>query len=316
METQIKAKPLITLKETDVEKITPFLWLDRQALDAASFYASIFKNGRVKITTHYSAEGAAVSGMQPGSIMTVTFGIEGQEFTAINGGPVFRISPAISFMVNCRTRDKVDYLWAKLSEGGKVMMELDKYPFSERYGWVEDKYGVSWQILLGNDSQIIAPCLMFAGEQRGKAEEAINYYMSLFRNSSVERVAHYEEDEEGPTGAVKYAAFTINGQNFKAMDSGREVPFRFTPAISFVVNCDTQEQIDYYWEKLSAGGDESAQQCGWLKDRYEVSWQIVPALMGRMMSDPDQEKSRRVMAALLPMKKLDIRMLKKAYEGK
>ena len=315
METQVSAKPLSTIKDSDLQKITPFLWFDNQALDAANFYASVFKNARVKTTTRYSKEGAAASGVPEGSIMTVSFEIEGQEFTAMNGGPVFRISPAISFMVNCRTREKVDDLWVKLSEGGKVMMDLDKYPFSERYGWVEDKFGVSWQIILGKDTQIIAPCLMFTKEQCGKAEEAINYYMSLFKNSSVETVQHYEAGEEGPTGAVKYAAFTINGQNFKAMDSGIDVPFAFTPAISFVVNCDTQQQIDYYWDKLTRGGDETAQQCGWLKDKYEVSWQIVPVDLGKMLSDPDPEKSRRVLAALIPMKKLDLNVLQRAYEG-
>ena len=157
-----------------------------------------------------------------------------------------------------------------------VMMELGQYHFSERYGWVEDKYGVSWQLNLGNDSQIIAPCLMYTGEQQGKAEEAINYYMSVFKNSAVEMISKYTEEDEGPTGAVNYAAFSLNGQNFKAMDSGIEVPYRFNPGISLCVNCNTQQEIDYFWDRLSQGGDERAQQCGWLADRYGVSWQVVP----------------------------------------
>jgi len=313
METKIKAQPLSAVKETEIQKITPFLWFDRQAMEAADFYASIFKNARVKTSTRYTAEGAAAAGMPQGSVMTVDFELEGQEFTAINGGPAFKISPSISFMVNCRTREKVDELWSNLAEGGKVLMELNKYPFSERYGWIEDKFGVSWQLILSEESPIIVPSLLFTGNQKGKAEEAINYYMSLFRLSSVDQVSHYEAGEQGPEGMVKYAAFTINGQRFVAMDSGVDVPYGFSPAISFVINCDTQEQIDYYWDHLTEGGDINAQQCGWLQDKYGVSWQIVPSELGLWMSDP--EKSRLVMSELLKMKKLDLNQLKSIYSG-
>jgi predicted 3-demethylubiquinone-9 3-methyltransferase (glyoxalase superfamily) len=156
---------------------------------------------------------------------------------------------------------------------------------------------------------------MFSGSQRGKAEEAINYYMSVFKNSAVERIERYTDSEEGPTGAVKYAAFSLNGQNFKAMDSGVDVPFTFSPAISFVVNCESQQEIDYYWERLTLGGDERAQQCGWLADRYGVSWQVVPETLGIMMTDANSEKTQRVMKALIPMKKLILSELKNAFEG-
>jgi len=316
METHIKAEPLKTMKGTDLQKIIPFLWFDTQAEEAARFYVSAFDNARIKTTTQYSAEGAAASGMPEGSVMTVAFQIEGLEFTAINGGPVFKITPSISFMVSCSTHQKIDDLWGILSEGGTVLMDLDKYPFNEKYGWIQDKYGVSWQLMSGHDTQVIAPCLMFAGDQRGKAEEAINFYMSLFENSSIERIERYDKDEDGPTGSVKYAAFTLGVQNFKAMDSGVDVPFRFSPALSLVVNCENQQEIDHFWDNLTQGGDKSAQQCGWLKDKYDVSWQIVPKELGEMLSDPDPEKSKKVMSALLQMKKLDINDLRKAYEGK
>ena len=313
METKINTKPLSAAKDTKIQRITPFLWFDTQAMDAANFYASVFKNARVKTSTKYTAEGAAGAGMQQGSIMTVNFELEGQEFTAINGGPVFQISPSISFMVNCRTEEKVNDLWSKLSEGGRVLMELNKYPFSERYGWIEDKYGVSWQLILSEESPIIVPSLLFTGDQQGKAEEAINYYMSFFRLSSVDQVMHYEEGEQGPEGMVKYAAFTINGQRFVAMDSGIDVPFGFNPAVSFVINCDSQEQIDYYWDHLTEGGDVNAQQCGWLQDKYSVSWQVVPAEIDLWMSDP--KKSGLVMREVLQMKKLDMNRLRSVYSG-
>lgn len=312
METKIKAQPLSAIKDTQIQKITPFLWFETQAMDAANFYASVFKNARVKTNTRYSTEAANATGMQPGSVMTVAFELEGQEFTAINGGPAFKITPSISFIVNCRTREKIDELWSRLSEGGKVLMELNKYPFSERYGWIEDKFGVSWQLILNEESPIIVPSLLFSGNQRGKAEEAINYYMSLFRMSSVDQVMHYEAGE-GPEGLVKYAAFTINGQKFAAMDNGHDVSYEFTPAVSFVVNCESQEQIDYYWDHLTEGGDVNAQQCGWLQDKYGVSWQIVPSQIDVWLSDP--RKSGLVMNEVLKMKKLDMNKLRSVYSG-
>jgi predicted 3-demethylubiquinone-9 3-methyltransferase (glyoxalase superfamily) len=308
METKIKTQPLSAVKDTEIQKISPFLWFDTQALDAANFYASVFKNARVKTSNRYSDEGAAGAGMQQGSIMAVVFELEGQEFTALNGGPVFKISPSISFMVNCRTEEKINNLWYKLSEGGKVLMELNKYPFSERYGWIEDKFGVSWQLILSEESPIIVPSLFFSGTQKGKAEEAINYYVSLFRMSSVDQVIHYEAGEPGPEGMVKYAAFTLNGQKFAAMDSGNDVSFRFSPAISFVINCETQDQIDYHWDHLTAGGDVNAQNCGWLQDKYGLSWQIIPAELGFLLSDPG--KSGLVMSEILKMKKLDLNRLR------
>jgi predicted 3-demethylubiquinone-9 3-methyltransferase (glyoxalase superfamily) len=253
--------------------------------------------------------------MPKGSVMTVSFQIEGMDFTALNGGPAFKISPAVSFMVNCRTREKIDDLWSKLSEGGQVMMEIGEYPFSERYGWVQDRFGVSWQLIMSAEHYNIAPSLMFSGDHRGKAEEAINYYMSVFKNSSVERIAKYKEGDEGPEGLVAYATFNLTCQNFKAMDSGIDVSFGFNPAVSFVVNCYNQAEIDYYWDKLTAGGDPNAQQCGWLADRYGVSWQIVPASLGLWLSDSESEAGRNVMNALIPMKKLDFNVLKQAYDG-
>jgi predicted 3-demethylubiquinone-9 3-methyltransferase (glyoxalase superfamily) len=314
METKIKAQPLSAAKDTRIQKITPFLWFDTEAMNAADFYASVFKNARVKTSTRYSAEAAAGTGLPEGSVMTVAFEIEGKEFTAINGGPHYTKSPAISFMVNCRTREKVNDLWSRLSKGGKVFMELNKYPFSELYGWVQDKFGVSWQLILSEESPIIVPSLLFTGNVKGKAEEAINYYMSIFRMSSVDMIVHYEPGEAGPEGMVKYSAFTINGQKFVAMDSGNDVQYEFSPAISFVINCDTQDQIDYYWDHLTEGGDVRAQVCGWLADKYGVSWQVVPAEIGLWTSDP--KKSGLVMGELMKMKKLDLNRLRSAYTGK
>jgi predicted 3-demethylubiquinone-9 3-methyltransferase (glyoxalase superfamily) len=155
---------------------------------------------------------------------------------------------------------------------------------------------------------------MFVGDVTGKAEEAINFYSSIFRDSQVEGILRYR-DGEAPDieGTIKHAAFTLVNQEFAAMDSARFHDFAFNEAISFIVNCRSQMEIDYYWEKLSA--DPKAEQCGWLKDKYGVSWQIVPTAMGEMLRDGDKKRVARVTEAFLKMKKLDLATLKRAYDG-
>ena len=319
METHIQAEPVGKAKWTDLQKITPFLWFDNQAEEAVNFYTSIFKNSKIKFVTHYSHEAAKASGCKEGSVLTVSFQIEGQEFTALNGGPVFQINPSISFFVNCDTTEEVDRLWSKLSVDGEVLMALDKYPFSEKYGWVKDRFGVSWQLILMGQKQIITPCLLFTGDQFKKAEEAINFYISVFRNpnlpaesSGIVQLSYYPAGMPDE-GAIMHAKFSLNEQEFVAMDSGMNHKFNFNPAVSLVVNCKNQEELDYYWDKLSEGGFEGAQQCGWLADKYGVSWQIVPAVLGELLSGSDPARSGRVMQALLQMKKLDIKTLQKAF---
>jgi predicted 3-demethylubiquinone-9 3-methyltransferase (glyoxalase superfamily) len=315
METDIKRKPDKNIKRTDLQKITPFLWFDHQAEEAVHFYTSTFKNSKIKTLSRYETEGAKVSGREEGSVMTVAFELEEQEFVALNGGPVFEITPAISFFVNCESEQEINSLWNKLSKGGTVLIGLNNFPFSERFGWLKDKFGVTWQLMIGEGMQKINPFFMFGGAQSGKAEEAINFYVSLFSNSGIIHLERYESTEGEIEGTIKYARFSLSEQEFLAMDSTREHSFAFTPALSLVVNCESQEEIDHFWDKLSQGGDEKAQQCGWLQDRYRVSWQIVPRVMEEMMNDPDKEKSHRVMHSMLQMKKLDISVLRAAYEG-
>lgn len=197
-------------------------------------------------------------------------------------------------------------------------MELGSYPFSERYGWIQDKYGLSWQLMYVGEqkvSQVITPMLMFVGEQCGKAEEAMRLYTSLFPQSQIGNVMRHESGK-GPdkTGTVQYGSFTLAGQAFAAMDSAEKHAFAFNEAVSLIVHCDTQEEIDYYWNALSK--DPKAEQCGWLKDAYGVSWQIVPSAMDEMMATADKEKLARVTQAFLKMKKFDLAELQRAYEGK
>lgn len=160
----------------------------------------------------------------------------------------------------------------------------------------------------------ITPNLWFDDQ----AESAARFYVSIFRNSKIVNILHYGEagaQASGkPRGSVMTVTFQLEGQEFVALNGGPQFPL--TEAVSFVVNCATQEEVDYYWGKLSEGGDERAQQCGWLKDKYGLSWQIVPVILREMLQDRDAQKAERVMSALLPMKKIDIKVLKQAYEGR
>lgn len=293
-------------------KISPCLWFDNNADEAVKFYTSIFKNSKVGGATYYGDAGAKVSGRAKGSVMTIIFELDGQEFMALNGGPQFTFTPAISFFVSCKTEDEIDGLYHKLSERGLVLMELAKYPFSEKFAWVNDRFGISWQLSIASRAQKITPALMFVVEQHGKAEEAMNFYVSNFSNSNVVNVERYGPGEGELRGTVKHAIFSLDGQDFMVMDSGREHPFTFSLATSFIVYCQTQDEIDKFWNDLSAGGNIS--HCGWLMDKYGVSWQIVPTVLGEMMMNSDPKKPERVMEAVLTMTKLDIAGLKQAYD--
>jgi predicted 3-demethylubiquinone-9 3-methyltransferase (glyoxalase superfamily) len=304
---------------TDKQKILPVLWFGRRADEAARFYTAVFRNSGLGYTSRYGKAGARISEMPEGSIMTVDFKIGTQSFMALNGEPLFKFNPSISFLVACKTRSEVDSLWVKLSEGGGLpLMELGAYPFSERYGWIQDKYRLSWQVMLMGEretKQKIIPTLMFVGEQCGDAETAINFYTGIFGNSAVGEITRYgKEEEPDKKGTVKHGSFTLEGQQFAAMDSAHEYNFSFNEAISFMVQCLNQKEIDYYWQKLTAhGGHEGV--CGWLKDKFGVSWQVAPVILSEMLRDPDKEKVERVTRAFLKMKKFDIRELEKAYSG-
>jgi predicted 3-demethylubiquinone-9 3-methyltransferase (glyoxalase superfamily) len=396
-----------------MQKIVPHLWYDKEAKEAAEFYVAVFgEDSRVTSvqTLHDTPSGDADM---------VAFDLWGYSFMSISAGPYFKLNPSISFMVNFDLSQdtdaaaKIDAMWAKLSEGGKVLMPLQEYPFSKRYGWVEDKYGVSWQLILtdpkGEERPRIIPSLLFVGGAYGKAGEAVDFYLSVFKDSKLgTRLLYGAGQEPNKEGTVMFSDFNLLGGWFTAMDGGGEHAFAFNEALSLVVKCDTQEEIDYYWGKLSAvpkadlpaprpgafyvyaihcddesmyigqtqdlkerwkqhdagtaaehtmkhkplglihyeqfntreeavkreqdlktgfgrkwlkrewkaGRTRQAGQCGWLKDKYGVSWQIVPTAMDDMFKPgTDPEKMKRVTAAFLKMKKFDIADIEKAAEG-
>lgn len=291
-----------------MKKITPHLWFDKEAREAAEFYTSIFENSKIKNVT-------TLKNTPSGDCDLVSFDLCGQEFMAISAGPIFKFNPSVSFQVKCTTKKEVDTLWEKLAAGGNVLMELQKYPFSERYGWCSDKYGLSWQVNFVGESDVqqkIIPALMFVGNMCGKTEEAINFYTSIFPNSETGILTRHESSEApDKEGTIKYATFSLEGLEFAAMDSAYNHKFAFNEAISFLVKCDTQKEINYYWEKLSAV--PASEQCGWLKDKYGLSWQVIPSIMDEMLKEKDEKRLARVTEAFLKMKKFDIETLKRAY---
>jgi predicted 3-demethylubiquinone-9 3-methyltransferase (glyoxalase superfamily) len=302
------------------QKIVPHLWFDKEAKEAANLYASIF-GGDSKVMNVRT-----ITGTPSGDCDIVSFKLWGYEFMSISAGPYFKPTPAISFMVNFdpaqdnEAAKKIDEIWAKLSEGGEVMMELGEYPFSKRYGWCADKYGFSWQLILtdpkGEPRPSIIPSLLYVTDTCETAEAATDFYLKVFKDSKRGTMARYPAGmEPNKEGGIMFTDFMLEGQWFAAMDGSSQMhKFDFNEAISFVVNCEDQAEVDYYWEKLSAVPE--AEQCGWLKDKFGVSWQIVPIAMNDMMASGDQAKIDRVTQAFLRMKKFNIAELEAAAEGK
>lgn len=293
-----------------MKRIVPHLWYDKEAKEAALFYISLFEESKVLNVT-------VIENTPSGNAEIVSFELAGQQFEAISAGPFFKFNPSISLMVACYSVDEVNTKWKALSEGGTELMPLGEYPFSKWYGWVQDRYGLSWQLMLidnGETVQKITPNLLFSNESCGKAEEAIRYYAEVFEDSEIGMISRYKEGEASSANAkINYASFKLAGMDFAAMDNGFDVNFSFNEAVSLIVNCKNQQEIDYFWDKLSFVPE--AEQCGWIKDKFELSWQIVPVILNDMMKSSDRKKYQRVTEAVLKMKKLDIEVLQKAYDG-
>jgi predicted 3-demethylubiquinone-9 3-methyltransferase (glyoxalase superfamily) len=275
--------------------INPFLWFDNQAGAVADLYAATFPGAR----------------LLGGSPLVVSVEVGGLKFSLLNGGPQFKVNPSISFFYNCGSEAEIDALWKALSRGGSVLMPLDTYPFARKYGWVADKFGVNWQLIIPSapPRQKVFPSLMFTQDRCGRAEEALRFYTSVFKDSSVGTLSRYGAGQAPDReGTLNYGEFSLGGQWFSVMDSAHSHQFTFSEGVSLCVACENQEEIDYFWSRLSEGGSES--QCGWLKDRFGVSWQVVPRVLEELMADP--ARSKRVVDAFLKMKKFDIEGLMRA----
>ena len=286
------------------------LWFDKEAEEAANFYTSIFENSRI-------IRRETIKDTPIGDSESIDFELENLSFEAFNGGERANFNSSISIMVSMATDKEVDALYAKLSVGGVDLMPLDSYPFSERYAWVQDKYGVTWQIMVDENSAVkqkLKLNLLFSGESCGKAEAALNYYHEVFNQSEIEAISHYSEGEaEDSRAKVNYSELNINKQKLVLMDHGMGGDFNFNEAYSLMILCGSQAEVDYYWDKLSH--DSAFEQCGWLKDKFGVHWQIMPVRLYELMKNGSEEEQKRVTQAMLNMKKLDIEALENAmYE--
>ncbi|WP_415327712.1 VOC family protein [Chryseobacterium sp. MMS23-Vi53] len=284
--------------------IFPCLWYDGDAKESAEFYCEVFA-GKITADTP----------------VVMNIDLFGQKLMLLNGGPQFKKNASVSFMVICETEDEVQRYWDQLSEGGMALMPLDSYSWSKKYGWIKDKYNVSWQIFLGEkqSDQKIIPTLMFIHENNGKAKEAMELYTNTFPNSKIGNILKYGDGSEGhpitePPENIQHAHFELDGYDFFCMDNSYDHQFDFNEGISMVIMTDNQEQTDKYWNALTSdGGRESM--CGWLKDKFGFSWQIVPKRLIQLMSDPDQEKAGKVVQAMMRMQKIIIQDLEDAYNS-
>jgi predicted 3-demethylubiquinone-9 3-methyltransferase (glyoxalase superfamily) len=277
------------------QDLSTCFWFDGKAKEAFLFYKEVF--GAVELISE--------------NPFAVNYRLFGRRFMHLNGGPGFNINPSISFFISGDTQAEIEILWGKLIQGGSALMPLGKYPWSAQYGWCADKYGVNWQIMLGHESSCkVMPSLMFTGANNGKAEEAIQFYTSLFENSKVIQIGKYEEGEGDVTGHIKYAQFELHQQPFGAMDSSADHQFNFNEGVSFIIMVDTQAEIDHYWNQLAEGGKPG--RCGWIKDKYGVSWQVVPSILAKLMTDP--ATAPKATYAFLQMSKFIIEDLENAVK--
>lgn len=290
------------------KSITPCLWFDDQAEEAIKFYTSLFPNSRIGKIMRYGKEGFEYHQKHEGSVMTVEFKLNGQPFLVLNGGPDFQFNESVSFYVYCGSEERINFLYEKLTEGGSVNMPLDKYDWTKKYAWVKDKFGVSWQLDIENlnSPQKIVPSLLFVNEKFNRVKEAINHFTSIFPNSEVIMEFPFDKSMNLPEDTLLFAQFKLNGYLFNLMSGGTlKHEFDFNESISFIIYCETQGEIDYYWQKLTEGGEEV--QCGWLKDKFGISWQVVPTILNELLRDP--QKSSKAMNAVFAMKKFDIETL-------
>lgn len=293
-----------------MQNIIPHLWFDKEAVEAAEWYVSLFENSSIiDITT--------IPDTPSGDTVLVDFQLANLRFSAISAGPYFSFNPSVSLMVSCSTKEEVDRLHDKLSANGTELMPLGDYPFSKRYAWVQDRYGLSWQIMLVENMEEhprIRTTLLFAGDVCGQAEDAIDYYVSVFEEANKGFINYYAAGEAMDARAkINYGEANIRGVQLIAMDHGFGGDFTFNEAFSFMVLCENQEEIDYFWDKLSFVPE--AEQCGWVKDQFGLSWQITPANMNDILMKGTKEEVKRVTEAFLKMKKFDLTALEKARLG-
>lgn len=297
-----------------MQNVIANIWFNRNAEEAGQFYASIFPEASTEVEFRYPTDGLPeFQRSLSGEPLVVTVTVAGTKLSLINAGDEFAPNPSISFMLNFdplafsgdedNAKHALDELWAKLSDGGTVLMPLQGYAHSKHYGWVADRYGVNWQLMLtdaaGEPRPFLIPALMYCGAAQNMAAQAVDHYLATFDDAHLgQRVLYPAPMGPVTTDSIMFSDFVIKGQWLIAMDSAVEQPFTFSCGVSLEVLCEDQDEIDRYWNALSTVPE--AEQCGWLADFAGLSWQIVPANMGELMRRPNAHQK------LLEMKKIII----------
>lgn len=264
--------------------IYPALWFDNQALEAFEFYCSVFPNSIV--LEHNQT--------------VVKASLSNQCFIGINGGPYFLPNPAISFTVICDSREEINALWQKLILGGASIIDLGHYSWNAYYGWIQDQFGYTWQLQLGNGGktqQHILPNLLFCGMHQNQCSQALQYYQKIFPEFQRHQLLRYPSGDL--EGKIQNSIFSLNHLKFIAKDSPHKHIFDFNESVSFVIPCKTQQEIDYYWNYFTEHGSESW--CGWCKDVFGISWQVIPNNLAQILATHPQAYS-----TLTRMKKIII----------
>ena len=279
------------------------LWFKGEDLKkAVDKYTKIFDNSKILRSVNFDTPFDTTADC-------IEFALGGRVFQAINAEPAFEFNNSFSLVVMCPTQKDLNSKWEKLiSNGGKVVMPLDKYDFAESYGWLVDEFGLSWQVFLDGKMPFdfeIVPSLLYP---KGKAKEALEFYATVFTDFRINFVDYLDEEKNN----IIFSCFTINDSDYFTSDNllGQDLPFN--ESTSIMIECDTQEEIDYYWDKLSA--DKDGGQCGWTKDRFGLSWQIIPKYINEVFFDQDKEKYNKILSAMFEMKKIDLEKLKEAAE--
>lgn len=272
--------------------IYPCLLFENQAKEAADFYMDTFHNGKIVLEV---AE-------------FILFEIEGLRFKAINTShPEHYSNPAVSFIVSFTNEEEIEKVWKKLKVGGIIILPLDAYEWSPKYAWLQDQFGISWHLIQSDSPasihQKISPMFLFGEDNLGRAETASNFYLEVFKNSNRDPIERYEEDEF--KDLVKQAPIYLNDYLIRVMDSSMEQPFDFSPGISLVVECETQKEIDYYWNAFAFGGQIG--EAGWVKDKFGLWWQIVPKKLNEWIANPSI--NQKIVSELKQMTKIDLEKL-------
>lgn len=260
-------------------------------VEAVDFYSSIFNDFKIVNKNPYS----------------IDVDIDGERILFLNGGPSNELNPTCSIIILSDSKEEINALWNKLITGGQELMALDSYGWNELYGWLIDKYGVSWQIYLeakDKISQKYIPNIMFVGENCGKVKDAINFYTTLFPNSKFNGIFEYQAEDGDTVGLIKHCEFSLDSFLIMMNESSYPHKFSLNDSFSIVVECDSQEEIDKYWDALISDGGEEVM-CGWLVDKFGISWQIVPKILLEYLNNPDT--AAKAGQAFMNMKKLIIK---------